>query len=127
MESYIYSFEKLRAYQEARILVAKTYQLLKFYPTDERFALCDQMRRAVVSVTSNIAEGTGRSTYKEKLRFLEMAYGSLLELFSQFQVSFDLGYINEAQYLEMRNLIIHVAQPLSGLRSNYQRSLNDER
>lgn len=127
MESYIYSFEKLRAYQEARILVAKTYQLLKFYPTDERFALCDQMRRAVVSVTSNIAEGTGRSTYKEKLRFLEMAYGSLLELFSQFQVSFDLGYINEVQYLEMRNLIIHVAQPLSGLRSSYQRSLNDER
>ena len=79
------------------------------------------MRRSAVSVTSNIAEGTSRSSIKDKIHFIEIAYGSLMELLSQLQVSYDLGYIAEAEYLESKNLIISVAQPLSGLRNNYQK------
>lgn len=85
------------------------------------------MRRSAVSVTSNIAEGTTRSTLKDKIHFIEIAYGSLMELFSQLQVSLDLGYISEADYNAARLAVISVAQPLSGLRSSYIKSLSDKR
>lgn len=87
----MYPFEKLVAYQEARKLVVLCYKVLRHYPSEERFALCDQIRRAVVSVPSNIAEGITKSSYKEKIHFLEIAYGSLMEIYCQFQVSRDLN------------------------------------
>ena len=127
MENFVYPFEKLRAYQEARIMVASIYKLIRTYPDEEKYALCAQMRRSAVSVTSNIAEGTTRSTLKDKIHFIEIAYGSLMELFSQLQVSLDLGYISEADYNEARKTIISVAQPLSGLRSSFIKSLSDKR
>lgn len=108
-------------------MVASIYKLIRTYPDEEKYALCAQMRRSAVSVTSNIAEGTTRSTLKDKIHFIEIAYGSLMELFSQLQVSLDLGYISEADYNEARKTIISVAQPLSGLRSSFIKSLSDKR
>ena len=70
------SFKKLDVYVKARQLVVSVYALLKHYPTDERFALIDQMRRAVISVPSNIAEGLSRSAIKEQAHSLDIAYGS---------------------------------------------------
>lgn len=80
------------------------------------------MRRSAISVTSNIAEGKSRSSIKDKIHFIEIAYGSLMELLSQLQVSLDLGYIAEAEYEESKKLIFSVAQPLSGLRNSFQKS-----
>ena len=80
-------YRKLVVYAKAMEMVTKVYQLLKKYPKEEQFALCSQLRRAAVSVTSNIAEGTTRYSYKEKIHFLELSYGSLMEVMSQLEVS----------------------------------------
>ena len=93
MEDYQFQFEKLNAWQQARKLVVKVYQLLEKFPKTENFALCDQLRRAVVSVPSNIAEGAGRLAVKEQIHFLEIAYSSLMEVYCQLQIAVDLGYI----------------------------------
>ncbi|MBR6272145.1 MAG: four helix bundle protein, partial [Bacteroidales bacterium] len=81
----VFGYRKLIAYQKAKALVRKTYQLLKRFPAEERYAMCDQLRRASVSITSNIAEGVNRFSVKEKAHFIETAYGSLMEVSSQFE------------------------------------------
>lgn len=78
MEDFKYPFENLNAWQESRKYVVEVYRLLEQFPQSERYALCDQIRRAVISVPSNIAEGSGRISYKEKIHFIEIAYGSLM-------------------------------------------------
>lgn len=77
-----FTFFDLRVYQEAKLLVREVYSLLDKFPKYETYALSDQLRRAVVSVPSNIAEGSGRVSAKEKVRFIEIAYGSLTEILS---------------------------------------------
>ena len=76
----LYSFEKLMAWQESRSLVKSIYVLLNKYPKYEQFALCDQIRRASISVPSNIAEGNTKNSSKERIHFIEIAYGSLMEV-----------------------------------------------
>ena len=77
----LYSFEKLDVYQLSLELVGKVYRLIAKFPSEERDVLCDQLRRSVISVPSNIAEQSGRTSYKERIHFLEIAYGSLFEAF----------------------------------------------
>ena len=81
------------AYQKAKEVVKRTYKLLKKFPAEERYAMSDQLRRASVSITSNIAEGINRYSIKEKSHFIEMAYGSLMEVSSQIEIAEDIGYI----------------------------------
>jgi four helix bundle protein len=119
MEQYLYPFEKLIAYQEAKKLVVLCYRIMNNFPKEERFALCDQLRRAAVSVPSNIAEGVTKASEKEKIHFLEISYGSLMEVYCQFQISQDLGYIDSAQYQEIQKQIYIVAKLISGLRKSF--------
>ena len=93
MEGLVYSFEKLKVWQEAKGLVVEVYHLLDSFPKFENYALCDQIRRAIVSVPSNIAEGSGRSSLKEQIHFLEIAYSSLLETYNQLLIAVELSYI----------------------------------
>lgn len=95
------SYKKLDVYVKARQLVVQVYALLKHYPTDERFALIDQMCRAVISVPSNIAEGLSCTAAKEQAHFIDIAYGSLMEVDCQLDISLDLGYISN----EMKQLL----------------------
>ena len=90
-----YSFQKLNVWKEAKILVIEVYHLLDDFPKFEKYALCDQIRHAVVSVPSNIAEGSGRKSMKEQIRFLEIAYGSLMETYNQLLIAIDLNYISD--------------------------------
>ena len=76
MENNIFHFENLVAYQRGLELVTHVYEVIKNFPREEQYALCDQLRRAVVSIPSNIAEGMGRFSNKEKAHYLEIAYGS---------------------------------------------------
>ncbi|MBQ3243629.1 MAG: four helix bundle protein [Bacteroidaceae bacterium] len=122
----LFAFEKLNAYIEARKLVITIYNEIKAFPIEERYALCDQIRRSAISVTSNIAEGTSRSTLKDKIHFVEIAFSSLMELLSQSQVALDLEYITESKYTVIRAQINIVAQLLSGLRRSYQNELKTE-
>lgn len=95
MEGLTYSFEKLNVWQEAKKLVVEVYHLLDSFPKFEKYALSDQIRRAIVSVPSNIAEGSGRKSIKEQIHFLEISYGSLMETYNQLLIAIDLGYITE--------------------------------
>ena len=95
---------------------------MKKFPSEERYAMCDQLRRASVSITSNIAEGVNRFSVKEKSRFIETAYGSLMEVSSQFEIAEELGYITPDDRLSMDQLIEEDARLLSGLLNSYKPS-----
>ena len=99
------SFRNLNVYINAKELVKKVYVLLKKFPKEEQYALCDQLRRAVVSIPSNIAEGCGRETQKDQTHFLNIAYGSLMEVLSQMDVALDLGYITQEEFDETERLV----------------------
>ncbi len=114
-----FSFENLEVYSSARALVSNIYRLQHSFPNFETYALGDQIRRSASSVTSNIAEGSGRNSFKEKAHFIEIAYGSLMESFSQLQIAQDLGYISEADIDTIRPQFISVAKMLSGLKSYF--------
>ena len=116
----VFGYRKLIAYQKAKEVVKRTYKLLKKFPEEERFAMCDQLRRASVSVTSNIAEGVNRFSLKDKARFIEIAYGSLMEISSQFEIAEELGYITTSDRQNMDQLIEEDARLLSGLLNSYK-------
>ena len=118
----VFGYRKLIAYQKAKEVVKRTYKLLKKFPAEERFAMCDQLRRASVSITSNIAEGINRFSVKDKAHFIEMAYGSLMEVSSQFEIAEELGYITTEDRMSMDNLIEEDARLLSGLLNSYKPS-----
>ena len=119
MENRKFSFEGLDVYKSARALVRDVYRLQHKFPTFEKYALGDQIRRSSSSVTSNIAEGSGRNSFKEKSHFIEIAYGSLMEAFSQLQIAQDLGYLTEDDIDEIRPQFITVAKMLSGLKNYF--------
>ena len=93
-----YDFKQLDVYKEAKGLVKNVYAYMRKFPKEEQFALCDQLRRAVISIPSNIAEGSGRRSSKEQVHFLEIAFGSLCEVDCQLDVACDLGYMSRAEY-----------------------------
>lgn len=118
----VFGYRKLIAYQKAKEVVKRAYRLMKKFPADERFAMCDQLRRASVSITSNIAEGVTRYSVKDKAHFIEMSYGPLMEVSSQFEIAEELGYISIEERLSMDQLIEEVARLLSGLQKTYKLS-----
>lgn len=95
----MHSFRRLDVWHEAIDLAARIYAITDAYPSNERFGLATQMRRAAVSVSSNIAEGAGRGSPKEMARFLRVAIGSICELESQIELSRKLGLVNEVEDL----------------------------
>lgn len=119
-----FAFEDLNAYKYARALVKSVYVLIRKLPREEQYALGDQLRRAVVSVPSNIAEGMSRISDKEKIHFIEISYGSLMEVLCQLTLANDLEYISEEELLKEREHISDTAKILSGLRSSIQKRLN---
>ena len=121
-----YAFEKLNAWKESRILVKNVYQLLDNFPKFENYALCDQIRRSIVSVPSNLAEGSGRISIKEQLHFYEISYGSLMESYCQLTLASDLNYIGTADLDQLRPQIDTVARLLNGLRSSLLKIVNSK-
>ena len=118
----VFGYRKLIAYQKTKEVVKRTYKLLKKFPAEERYAMSDQLRRASVSITSNIAEGINRYSIKEKSHFIEMAYGSLMEVSSQIEIAEDIGYITTEDRINMDELIREEARLLSGLQNSYKLS-----
>ena len=114
-----YSYKTLSVFQDAKELVLRVYQMLQQYPKEEQYALCDQIRRAAISITSNIAEGMSRYSEKEKVHFLEIAYASMMEVESQLDISVDLGYITANQFAETEEKINIIGKQLSALRAKY--------
>jgi len=121
-----YSFETLKAWQEAKKLVVTVYRLIEDFPKFEKYALCDQIRRAIVSVPSNLAEGSGRISLKEQIRFIEISYGSLMEAYNQLLIAADLEYIDKQSIDSIKPDIDTVARLLNGLRASYVKKSNEE-
>lgn len=101
--SYVFPFEKLEVWQLSRKLVVKIYQITNSFPDSERYGLTSQLRRAAVSVASNIAEGEGRRLrVKDSLRFISISYASLMEVMNQIILSGDLGFLALNELPELR-------------------------
>ena len=111
----IFSFEKLIVWQKTRELSKVIYKTTKNFPEDERFGLISQMRRCSISISSNIAEGTGRHSNKDKARFTEIAYGSALELLNQAILSNDLDFLPDQDYKEIRSFVTEITAMLDSL------------
>lgn len=119
-----FSFFDLWVYKKAKTLVKEFYLLLDNFPKYEVYALGDQLRRAVVSIPSNIAESAGRFSVKEKIHFIEIAYGSLTETLCQLDIAHDLNYITSEEFANEKEKINVIGKQLSGLRSSLQKQLD---
>lgn len=111
------AYRNLDVYQESKKLVLEVYALIKKFPSEERFAMCDQLRRSVTSVPSNIAEGFGRISPKEQVHFIEIAYGSLMEVETQLDIAADLAYtyqkLSLTTYQKQQYKILQKCYPVS--------------
>ena len=108
-------FRELIVWQKAMELTKEVYSLVKLLPNEETYALSGQMRRAVVSVPSNIAEGEGRNSEKDFVRFLSQARGSLWELSTQLEICEQVGYLNRQQTQVALGMIIEVSKMINSL------------
>lgn len=113
---YVYSFEKLEVWKESKKLTKIIYQITSRYPENEKFGLTSQLRRASISVCSNLAEGSARITSKDKAHFSTMPYSSLIEVLNQIIISYELDFIDESDYLNFRILIESLSNKINSLR-----------
>lgn len=111
----IKAFTDLKVWKVAHDLVLLIYKYTKTFPAEEKFILVSQMKRSVTSITSNIAEGFGRFSYKEKVHFYYNAHGSLIELKNQLIISRDVGYIKDSDFELIINRADDVHRLLQGL------------
>jgi four helix bundle protein len=118
----VYSFEKLGCWQQAGKIAVWTYQSTKDFPADERFGLISQMRRASISIASNIAEGSARRTSKDQAHFSTVAYSSTIELLNDLIISSDLGYLTPDPYLAGREMIEKQTLLISTLRNAQEKA-----
>ncbi|MBO5427792.1 MAG: four helix bundle protein [Paludibacteraceae bacterium] len=114
-----YDYKQLDVYKEAKALVVTVYTYIKKFPREEQYALCDQLRRAVISIPSNIAEGSGRRSSKEQVHFLEIAMGSLCEVDCQLDIACDLGYIEQDEYNLASKRMQKIGALINGLRKRH--------
>jgi four helix bundle protein len=117
------SYTQLEVWKKARVLVCEVYRLTAKFPKDELYGLTSQIRRAAVSIPANIAEGCGRQYKKETIQFQFIARGSQYELETELYLSFDLGFISEAELNRTLDLLIECRKLLSGY-INYLESSN---
>jgi four helix bundle protein len=114
---HIYSFEKLEVWKEARRLVVWIYTITNSFPADEKFGLTTQLRRASVSVVSNLAEGSARRTAKDQAYFSQIAYSSLVEILNQLIIANDLKFVSNDVMAEGRAKIETLTQKVAALRN----------
>lgn len=120
----IRSFTDLNTWKEGHLLVLAIYKMAKLFPSDEKFGLINQIQRASVSITSNIAEGFSRNSNKEKVQFYYTALGSLTEVQNQLLISKDLAYIDSSLFKEISQKTVIVSKLLNGLIKSVKKKHN---
>lgn len=118
----VYSFEKLESWQQARKLAVWTYDITQKFPVEEKFGIISQMRRAAVSIASNLAEGTSRKTKKDQSHFSTISYSSTIELLNDLIIAKDLNFLTETLYMEGREKIEYQTFLIAKLRATQQSS-----
>lgn len=122
---YIFSFEKLEVWAEAKEFSKLIYEITSKFPDSEKFGLISQLRRASISIASNIAEGSARKSYKDKAHFTTIAFGSAVEVLNQLIISFELHFVSQVDYLKLREKLESITNKLNSLR-NYQIDKSNE-
>ena len=117
MAFYQYSFEKLEVWKDSKDLVKKVYRLTERFPKTETYGLLSQMRRAAISISSNLAEGCGRTHQNDQAHFFQIAYSSAIELLNQVIICFELNYFSDSDYAEIRLQIEKVTVKINALRN----------
>jgi len=123
-----YSFEKLEVWKESIELVKIIYKITNQFPDEEKYGLVNQLRRASVSISSNLSEGTSRITNKDKAHFTTMSFSSAMEVLNQLIISKELQFISEENYLELRKKISKITNMLNSLRKaqlNSNKQINE--
>ena len=115
-------YKQLIVWHKSMDLVVEIYALVRLLPKEELYALSDQMRRAVVSIPSNISEGLGRNSDKEFVQFLSVSRGSLWELETQLEVCERLNYIDNAKTSKARNLITEISKMINSLANSLHKN-----
>jgi len=115
---YQFPFEKLYVWQNTRTLILSIYKITASFPKEEKYCLTDQIRRAVVSVASNIAEGSSRLSSKDQSHFTNLAYSSLMEVLNQLYIASDLNYISSELFSELKLKISEISNQLNALRKS---------
>ena len=118
----MFNFEKLETWKKTIVFADKVYAATAKFPQSERFGLTGQMRRAAVSISSNIAEGSSRSSRTDFARFVEIAAGSLFEVVSQLVIARNQGFLDEMDYHQLYALAEELVRMLSGLRKSLHES-----
>jgi four helix bundle protein len=120
----MFGFEKLDVWQRSIDLADQVYQVSLLFPDYEKFGLANQIRRAAVSISSNIAEGSGRGSDRDFIRFLQIAYGSLMEVVSQLKIAQRRNFLTSDQVNSLYTSCEQIGRMLSGLRASLQRKLD---
>jgi four helix bundle protein len=118
MERRRYAFEKLYVWEDIRSMIKDIYKITASFPDQETYGLVIQIRRAAISIGSNLAEGSSRSSFKDQAHFYQFAYSSMMEVLSQLIVSHDLEFISENQYVKIREQIEVISFKLNALRKS---------
>ena len=122
MDDFFY--RKLLAYQHALLLVKGIYAITTKFPSSEKYGLTDQIQRAAVSIPSNIAEGMGRNSIKERIHFLEIAKGSLMETMCQLEIAHILNYISDEEFKNNEESLVNTSRLLAGLKKSLEEKNN---
>jgi four helix bundle protein len=117
--SYKFSFEKLEVWQLSKDFVKEIYKITKVFPSNEKYGLVSQINRASVSIASNLAEGSARSSPKDQAHFSQLAYSSMMEVICQLIIAKDLSMINKEKYQNLRTKAEEIPNKINALR-NYQ-------
>jgi len=113
-----YSFERLKVWKESIELVKMVYEVTKSFPVSEKYGLTSQLRRASVSISSNLAEGTSRNTNKDKAHFTTLSFSSTMEVLNQVLIAKELEFISEDNYIEIRKKLSKITNMLNALRKS---------
>jgi len=114
-KNYLFSFEKLEVWKLSKDLVIEIYNLTKWFPSEERFGITSQLNRAVVSIASNIAEGSSRVGKKDRAHFYQIAYSSAMEVTSLLIIAKELRLLKEEEYTSIRIKILEITNKLNAL------------
>ena len=114
-QAYLFNFEKLEVWQDARKFISEVYLFADKFPKNEKFGLTSQIQRAVVSVAANIAEGSSRFSRKDFARYVQISFGSLMEVLSHSYVAYDQKYINREELQDIKKQIKKISNKLNSL------------
>lgn len=124
--NYKFSFEKLEVWQSSIKFAKIVYEMTNKFPNEERFGLTSQIKRAAISISSNIAEGSAKKSLKDQARYTEIAFGSLLEVLNQFILAFELSFIDETDLFVIRTEIESLSRQINALKKSQIRRFHEE-